>query len=63
MSKAWYTTHDEQSEGIQFIFHVIYVDVAVEVLSSVVPTRRKCLDTNYAMVVSRWGYCGNATYV
>lgn len=28
-------------------------DVAVEVLSSVVPTRRKCLDTNYAMVVSR----------
>ncbi|KAJ7389261.1 Cyclin-dependent protein kinase [Desmophyllum pertusum] len=28
-------------------------DVAVEVLSSVVPTKRKCLDTSYAMVVSR----------
>ncbi|KAL9957603.1 hypothetical protein ACROYT_G034522 [Oculina patagonica] len=27
--------------------------VAVDVLSSVVPTKRKCLDTNYAMVVSR----------
>lgn len=31
----------------------IYLDVAVEVLSAVAPTKRKQLDASYAMAVSR----------
>lgn len=35
------------------LFKYSPADVAVEVLGSVAPTDRKCLDTSYAMVVSR----------
>ena len=32
---------------------IIFIDVAVEVLSSVTPTKEKSLGTSYAMAISR----------